>query len=227
MIVGADGSERGPFEMAELRWMWRRNQIDDGTMLKAEGAAVAVRANAMAGELDAAGEEIEVVLPTWEAEPPELPGRSGGLHGDAARPVGPAQPTQALGLSDRDWLKVLAVPVVLVFAAGVIAAGYNELSGKNAAQKAHQEAIESRAAQQRQEAARLFDLAASWGKKDGIEIAAAVSARRMSKPSRVHILSLGMARVAVERITNPADQKSFLEVYESHFKTSYKSTLDW
>lgn len=103
MIVGADGSERGPFEMAELRWMWRRNQIDDGTTLKAEGATVTIRAKAMASELDAPGEEKEVLPP--EPEPPavpvsvEVPARSGGPALPATakgRPV--LQPVQIVSM---------------------------------------------------------------------------------------------------------------------------------
>lgn len=95
--------ERGPFTVAELRWMWRRNQIDDTTQLTAEGASVSIPAKAMAGELDAPGEETEVLPP--EPEPPavpvsvEVPGRSGAPALPAAtkgRPV--LQPVQIVSL---------------------------------------------------------------------------------------------------------------------------------
>lgn len=112
MIGNADGSERGPFTKAELRWMWRRNQIDDTTRLRAESADVWITARSMAAELDAAGEETEVLAP--EPEPPvvpavvavNVPGGSGGpalpARGTAVgRP--PLQPVQVVSVKVPFW----------------------------------------------------------------------------------------------------------------------------
>jgi hypothetical protein len=125
MIGAGDGSERGPFTKAELRWLWRRNQIDDTTRLRAENADVWIAARSMATELEAAGEETEVLAP--EPEPPVVPAVVLNVPGGSGGPALPAkgrpvlQAVQVVSLKLPFWdvlvltLQFFAAWLILMF----------------------------------------------------------------------------------------------------------------
>lgn len=209
MIVGADGSERGPFKIAELRWMWRRNQIDEGTTLRAEGADVTTVGKAMAAELDSPGEEIEVLTPTLESEPPELPGRCGG----------PALPKTFCGLSDWQWIGVAGVVIVL----GLGVMHWTGTFERIQAEKAARAQFEKRREAESAERLAVEEKARQLAKADAVELA-----NKGVKPTRTELRKLAASRARLAKIPETDNAMTAWHLtYEWTFKSAYKSELNW
>lgn len=192
------GSIIGPFALDELRGMLQRGELDESALFRRIGTE------------------------QWLAE--------ADLDDDAASP--PPLPTvqepQPLGFVKT--VKIWALVFAGLFVLGLL----SKLMGPPApppeviaARNEQKRAADAERAANLAKESELIQLGREHGKKDGIEIAASVAAGQMAKPSRVHIISLGLARAYAEKISNTNDQIVFLRPYQEMFMESYKSTAEW
>lgn len=138
----------------------------------------------------------------------------------------PSEPPKPLGWSNAKWAAVIMGGIVALAAINY-ALNHEEIARKVAKENAERAAVDAASWAKAQRDSELMKLGRERGKADGIDVASHVAAGRMTKPSRVQIVALGISRAKDQNISDPAEQAVFLRRYEEVFKESYKETAEW